>query len=107
MPACTTSGSTPVPDPPAEVRKPAPFLRVPREIRDNIYRYLLSTKYTKHTLPDNGIKHNYVEPEMVSLTYLSNDLAMLQLIRPIGSLETLLHLSIPHVNSFDQPTSIS
>lgn len=35
-----------------------PFLRVPREVRDQIYRYLLSTKHTKH---------NCREPEMDTL----------------------------------------
>lgn len=33
----------------ALVDKSGPFLRAPREVRDQIYRYLLFTKHTKHT----------------------------------------------------------
>ena len=46
--------------------RPEPFLRLPREIRDEIYRFLLSTKYTKHILH---------EAELVGPTCLSTDSA--------------------------------
>lgn len=37
-----------------------PFLALPRELRDMIYRHLLSTKYTKS---------GYIEPEIVRLAH--------------------------------------
>lgn len=50
-------------DPPAATaptESPGLFLRVPREIRDNIYRYLLSTKHTRHQCFDpDGVSSNY------------------------------------------------
>ena len=45
---------------------PITFLSLPREIRDEIYRFLLSTKYTKRILH---------EAELVGFTCLSNDSA--------------------------------
>ncbi|KAF6228944.1 hypothetical protein HO133_007056 [Letharia lupina] len=44
------TSSTPSLDPPAatpSIGNAGPFMRAPREIRDNIYRFLLSTKHTK------------------------------------------------------------
>ena len=51
------------------------FLSLPREIRDEIYRFLLSTKYTKHILH---------KAELVGSTCLSNDSVKYQLTSYVG-----------------------
>lgn len=68
QPATATS-STPSRHSPATTAladKSGPFLRAPREVRDQIYRYLLSTKLTKY--------YDF-EPRMASSTYRLDKLA--------------------------------
>lgn len=47
-----SSGSIPSLEPLAPVlnKKPISFLSLPRELRDKVYTYLLSTEYNKHNL---------------------------------------------------------
>ena len=45
------------PPPPLNMSKPATFLSLPRELRDEVYTYLLSTEYNKH---------EYGEPRFVN-----------------------------------------
>ena len=67
------------------------FLSLPREIRDEIYRFLLSTKYTKHVLH---------EAEAVGSTCLFNDSVKYHLTAYVGFDEERAYLSIQYFNPF-------
>lgn len=99
QPTMATS-STPSLDPPAatpSIENAGPFMRAPREIRDNIYRFLLSTKHTKEF---------HGEPATASSAYSPNNPTEPGLIRYVGYIEMQIHLSVPYFDPFYQPTGI-
>lgn len=82
----TSSGLKPFLEPlvPIVDQQPAAFLRLPRELRDQVYAYLLSTEYNKY---------EYQRPRRVGHTLNSKTLDELRLrvFRTLG--DTIIHIS--------------
>ena len=75
----------------------SPFLKLPAEIRNEIYRYLLCTKYTKH-LSESQVRIKVPFEEMIKSNILSQTTAI-----PDPYVLAQLHLSIPYIHSSHQP----
>lgn len=69
----TSSGSIPALEPlaPTLIKKPAGFLSLPRELRDQVYAYLLSTEYTRQGFVSRALNPSPL-PRLMNFRYLGN-----------------------------------
>ena len=68
---------------------PAPFLqRLPLELRDEIYRYLLSTEYTRHHCVARQVKFHRLDPSVLLAFTAASQESNVQLLTEFVTLDT-------------------